>query len=122
MNIVSFVISAALIGSLASPALAGEYKCSGDRVENNGSTKFTIRRSGSDFSVESGGSTRGRAVSRGGKLVVEVGGVTKATIEGGKITKGGSSWGTVAEAQRQFDCDGNVAATLWVLVQLGVLR
>ncbi|MGE0871105.1 MAG: hypothetical protein AB7P03_21250 [Kofleriaceae bacterium] len=122
MKIVRLVISAALIGSLASPALAGEYKCSGDRVEKAGSTKFTIRRSGGDFSVEVGGSTKGRAVQRGGKLVVEIGGSTKATIEDGKITKGGSSWGTVAEAQRQFDCDGNVAATLWVLFKLGVLH
>jgi hypothetical protein len=27
----------------------------------------------------------------------------------------------VSDAQRQFDCDGNVAATLWVLFKIGVL-
>jgi hypothetical protein len=110
----------ALLLALASPATA-DYKCAGDRVEKGGSTQFTVRRSGDDLAIEKGGSTQGRAVKRGSKLHVEVGGSTKATIENGKIEKGGSSWGTVDEARRQFQCDGDVAATLWVLFKIGVL-
>ena len=105
----------------ASSAVAGEYKCNGNSVEKSGSTKFTVRRSGGNFSIEVSGSTKGHAVNRGGKIHVEVSGSTKATIENGKILKSGSTWATVADAQRQFDCDGNVAATLWVLTQLGIL-
>ena len=48
-------------------------------------------------------------------------GSTQATIENGKIYKGGSTWASVSDAQKKFDCDGNVAATLWVLFQIGVL-
>jgi hypothetical protein len=44
-----------------------------------------------------------------------------ATIENGKIYKGGSSWGTVSDAQRTFDCPDTVAATLWVLTKNGNL-
>jgi len=106
----------------AAPAVAGpDYKCSGDRVEKGGSTQFQIRRSGGEFSIEKGGSTKAKVVKRNSKLVVEVGGSTKAEIENGKISKGGSSWASVSDAQKQFDCDGDVAASLWVLFQLGVL-
>jgi hypothetical protein len=114
------LVVAALLTSLAMPAYA-DYKCQDNRVEKGGSTQFTVRRSGGDLTIEKGGSTKGKAVKRGDKLEVEVGGSTKATIEGGKIYKGGSSWGSVSDAQKQFDCDGNVAATLWVLFQIGVL-
>jgi hypothetical protein len=115
------LVSFALIASLAAPAVAGDYVCKDNRVEKGGSTQFTIRRSGSDITIEKGGSTKGVAVQRGSKLYVEVGGSTKATIENGKIEKGGSSWSTTDNAQRTFDCDGNVAGTLWVLFQIGVL-
>ena len=54
-------------------------------------------------------------------MSVEVSGSTKATIEKGKIYKSGSSRGTVSDAQREFDCDATVAATLWVLFKIGVL-
>jgi hypothetical protein len=114
------LLIAAVLTSFAAPAYA-DYKCQDNRVEKGGSTQFTVRRSGGDLTIEKGGSTKGRAVKRGDKLDVEVGGSTKATIEGGKIYKGGSSWGSVSEAQKKFDCDGNVAATLWVLFQIGVL-
>jgi hypothetical protein len=114
------ILASALVASLATPA-AADYKCQGDRVEKGGSTQFTIRRSGGDLTIEKGGSTKGKAVQRGQKLEVEVGGSTKATIENGKIYKGGSSWGSVSDAQRQFDCDPGVAGTLWVLFQIGVL-
>ena len=114
------LIALSLTAALAAPA-AADYKCQDNRVEKSGSTQFTIRRSGSDLTIEKGGSTRGRAVQRGSKLHVEVGGSTKATIENGKIEKGGSSWGTVSDAQRKFACPGDVAATLWVLFQIGVL-
>jgi hypothetical protein len=114
------LLAALLTSSFATPAFA-DYKCKDNRVEKGGSTQFTIRRSGGDITIEKGGSTKGKAVQRGSKLHVEVGGSTKATIENGKIEKGGSSWGTVSDAQRKFDCDGNVAATLWVLFKIGVL-
>ena len=55
------------------------------------------------------------------KYYVEVSGSTKATIENGKIYKSGSTWATVAEAQRTYDCDPVVAGTLWVLQQIGQL-
>jgi hypothetical protein len=118
------LLVAALVSSFVAaftmPAYA-DYKCQDNRVEKGGSTQFTVRRSGGDITIEKGGSTKGKAVKRGDKLEVEVGGSTKATIEGGKIYKGGSSWGSVSDAQKKFDCDGNVAATLWVLFQIGVL-
>ena len=116
------VVGLAMLVLSAGPAAASpEYQCKSDRVEKGGSTQFTVRRSGSDITIEKGGSTKGKAVQRGSKLHVEVGGSTKATIDNGKIEKGGSSWSTVSDAQRKFDCDGNVAATLWVLFQIGVL-
>lgn len=106
----------------ASPAAASpDYKCKDNRVEKGGSTQFTIRRSGADLTIEKGGSTKARVVKRGSKMVVEVGGSTKAEIERGKIYKGGSTWASVSDAQRQFECDDTVAASLWVLFRLGVL-
>jgi hypothetical protein len=117
------VILFALVGlsSFASPALASPYQCKDNRVEKGSLTQFTIRRSGSDFAIEKGGSTVGNAVRRNGKIDVEVSGSTKATIANGKIEKNSLSWGTVADAQREFDCDGEVAGTLWVLFRLGIL-
>lgn len=113
---------ATVLAVAATPALASpDYKCKNDRVEKGGSTQFTIRRSGAEFSVEKGGSTKARVVKRSSKMVVEVGGSTKAEIENGKIYKGGSTWASVSDAQREFDCDGDVAASLWVLFKLGVL-
>jgi hypothetical protein len=114
------LLVAIMLASFAAPAYA-EYKCQDNRVEKGGSTQFTVRRSGGDITIEKGGSTKGKAVDRSGKLYVEVGGSTKATIENGKIYKGGSTWASVSDAQRKFDCDGNTAATLWVLFQIGVL-
>ena len=114
------LLVAIMLASFAAPAYA-DYKCQDNRVEKGGSTQFTVRRSGGDITIEKGGSTKGKAVQRGSKLHVEVGGSTKATIENGKIEKGGSSWSTTSAAQKQFDCDGNVAGTLWVLFQIGVL-
>ena len=97
------ILKAVVVVSLVSaPALAADFKCSGDRVEK-------------------GGSTKGKAVKRGSKYAVEVGGSTVATFENGKIEKGGSSWATVSEAQNMFDCGGDVAATLWVLMKNGNL-
>lgn len=114
--------SFATLLAAAAPAEAGPtYKCQGDRVEKGGSTQFTIRRSGADLTIEKGGSTKAKTVKRGSKMVVEVGGSTKAEIENGKISKGGSSWASVSDAQREFDCGGDVAASLWVLFKLGVL-
>jgi hypothetical protein len=111
----------AVVCLLSVPALAADYKCQGDRVEKGGSTQYTVRTSGSDITIEKGGSTKGKAVKRGSKYAVEVGGSTVATFENGKIEKGGSSWATVSEAQRMFDCGDDVAATLWVLTKNGNL-
>jgi hypothetical protein len=106
---------------LAAPAFAADYKCSGDRVEKSGSTQYTVRTSGSDITIEKSGSTKGKAVKRGSKYYVEVSGSTVATFENGKIEKSGSSWATVSDAQRDYDCPGDVAATLWVLAKSGNL-
>ena len=46
---------------------------------------------------------------------------TKATIENGKILKGGSTWASVSDAQKVYDCGGTVAATLWVLEAVNAL-
>ncbi len=119
MKLASFIAAATLLAS--APALAADYKCSGDRVEKGGSTQYTVRTSGSDITIEKGGSTRGKAVKRGSQYAVEVGGSTQATIENGKIYKGGSSWASVSDAQRVYDCPDTVAATLWVLAQNGKL-
>jgi hypothetical protein len=116
------LVSTSILLALTATAAAGpDYVCKSDRVEKGGSTQFTVRRSGGNITIEKGGSTQGVAVQRGSKLYVEVGGSTKATIENGKIEKGGASWSTTSDAQHQFDCDGNVAGTLWVLFQIGVL-
>jgi hypothetical protein len=105
----------------ATPAWAADYKCNGDSVEKGGSTQYKVRTSGSDYTIEKGGSTVGKAVKRGDKYAVEIGGSTAATIEGNKIYKSGSTWASVDDAQRTYDCPGVVAATLWVLKQNGKL-
>lgn len=112
---------AALIVLASVPSFAAEYKCNGNRVEKGGSTKYQVRTSGADYTIEKGGSTRGKAVKRGSKYYVEVGGSTQATIEKGRIEKGGSSWASVSTAQQRYDCPDIVAATLWVLEQNGKL-
>ncbi len=111
----------ALVALASAPAFAADYKCNGNRVEKGGSTQYTVRTSGSDITIEKGGGTRGRAVKRGSDYAVEVGGSTQATIENGRIYKGGSTWATVSDAQRVYDCPDIVAATLWVLAQKGQL-
>lgn len=98
-----------------------DYVCKDNRVEKSSSTKFTVRRSGNDFAIEKNGSTVGNGVLRNSRIYVEVNGSTKATIEKGKIEKNGSSWSTVEEARRDFDCPAEVAGTLWVLFKLGLL-
>lgn len=119
----NLAIAAALVASfvLAGSADAAEYTCKSNRVEKSGSTKYTVRTSGSDYTIEKSGSTKGVAKKRGSKYHVEVSGSTQATIENGKIYKSGSSWGTVSEAQRKYDCPDIVAATLWVLDKNGKL-
>ena len=113
------VLAAAL--AFAIPAAAADFKCSGNRVEKGGSTQYTYRTSGSDFAIEKGGSTKGNAVKRGSNYAVEVGGSTQATIENGKILKGGSTWASVSDATRIYDCPDVIAATLWVLEKNGKL-
>jgi hypothetical protein len=115
------IVLLSLVGLSSSALASPDYQCKGDRVEKGSLTKFTIRRSGSDFAIEKNGSTVGNGVKRNSKIFVEVSGSTKATIENGKIEKNSLSWGTVADAQREFACDGEVAATLWVLFKLGIL-
>ena len=110
-----------LVLAFGAPALAAEYKCNGNRVEKSGSTQYTVRTSGSDYTIEKSGSTKGKAVKRGSKYAVEVSGSTQATIENGKIYKSGSTWASVNDAQRVYDCPDVVAATLWVLQQKGKL-
>ena len=121
MHLKSFALAALVSLSLSPAALAAEFKCKGDSVEKGGSTHFKLRRDGADLTVEKGGSTKGRAKKSGSKHTVEVGGSTKATIENGKISKGGASWSTVADAQKVFDCDATAAATLWVLREIGAI-
>lgn len=119
MKKMSMLLAALCLAS--APALAADYKCNGNRVEKSGSTHYTVRTSGADITIEKGGSTRGKAVKRGSAYAVEVGGSTQATIENGRIYKGGSTWSSVSEAQRVYDCPDLVAATLWVLDQQGQL-
>jgi hypothetical protein len=116
----SGAVLAAFMG-LTSSAFAAEYVCKGDSVEKSGSTQYRVRNSGSNYEIEKSGSTKGKAVKSGDKYTVEVSGSTIATIEGGKIYKSGSSWSSVNEAQRKYDCPDVVAATLWVLEQTGNL-
>ncbi len=115
------VIGVVALFLFSSQAYAADYVCKGDRVEKGGSTQYTIRTSGSDYTIEKGGSSKGKSVKRGSKYYVEIGGSTQATIEGNRIEKGGSSWATVDDAQRKYDCPDVIAATLWVLDQKGAL-
>ena len=117
----SFLKAAALVTLVASPAIAADYKCNSGRVEKGGSTQYTYKESSGEIVIEKGGSTKGKAVKRGSKWSVEIGGSTQATIENGKIEKGGSSWATASDAQRTYDCSADVAATLWVLAEKGAL-
>lgn len=121
MTFRSILLALSLVTLSATAHASPDYVCKDNRVEKGSLTKFTIRRSGNDFAIEKSGSTVGNGVKRGDKLAVEVSGSTKALIENGKIEKNGLSWGTVADAQREFDCPGEIAATLWVLFKLGVL-
>lgn len=116
-----FLAVSAALSLFAAPALAADYKCNGNRVEKSGSTKYTVRTSGSDYTIEKSGSTKGKAVKRGSKYAVEVSGSTQATIENGKIYKSGSTWASVSDAQRVYDCPDVIAATLWVLEKKGKL-
>jgi hypothetical protein len=113
--------TAALVSLFALPAFAADYKCQSGRVEKGGSTQYNYKEGSSEIVIEKGGSTKGKAVLRGSKWYVEIGGSTQATIENGKIEKGGSSWASASEAQRTYDCPADVAATLWVLAQKGAL-
>jgi hypothetical protein len=117
----SMLAAAVAVSLFAVPAWAADFKCSSGRVEKSGSTQYTYRESSSEITIEKGGSTKGKAVKRGSKWYVEVGGSTQATFENGKIEKGGSSWASVSDAQRTFDCNADVAAALWVLQQKGQL-
>jgi hypothetical protein len=118
LSVASLTLVSALVSSTV---LAADYRCNNGRVEKSGSTQYSYRESSSEIVVEKGGSTKGKAVKRGSKWYVEVGGSTQATFENGKIEKGGSSWATVSDAQRTWDCNADVAATLWVLKEKGVL-
>ncbi len=115
----NLLIAAVFVSSLSS--FAADYKCSSGRVEKSGSTQYTYKESSSEIVIEKGGSTKGKAVKRGSKWYVEIGGSTQATFENGKIEKGGSSWASQSDAQRTYDCNADVAATLWVLNQKGAL-
>lgn len=105
----------------AGPVWAADYKCSGNRVEKGNLTQYTVRFSGADLAIEKGGLTRGRAVRRGDVYAIEVSDRTVATVDRGRIYKGGLTWTTVAETQRVYDCPDIVAAALWVLEQRGEL-
>ncbi|MCC7386397.1 MAG: hypothetical protein IT384_31455 [Deltaproteobacteria bacterium] len=119
-NLVS-ILSLISVMATAQVAAAADYVCKGDSVEKGGSTQYKVRTSGSDYTIEKSGSTKGKSVKSGSKYTVEVSGSTIATIENGKIYKSGSTWASVSDAQRKYDCPDVVAATLWVLDQSGKL-
>jgi hypothetical protein len=106
---------------VGSSAAAADYKCTGNRVEKAGVTQYTVRRSGPDVTIEKAGNPRGRAVKRGSGYDIEVNGALVATLENGQISRAGSRWASVADAQRLSDCPDPVAVTLWVLKQTGEL-
>ena len=118
--LVSLATVLALISS-AGVAMAADYKCKSDRVEKSGSTKYHVKMRGSDIYVEKSGSTKGKAVKRGSKWYVEVSGSTKDTFDDNKIYKSGSTWASISDATRVFDCKKEWAATLYVLQKLGRL-
>lgn len=122
MTKVTFAFATVLaLAGLPSQAFAAEYQCKGNRVEKGNMTIYTVRSNGSDLAIEKSNMSVGNLVKRGGKHHVEVGGSSIATIENGRIEKGNSSWSTISEAQRTFDCPDLVAGTLWVLKQTGKL-
>ena len=115
------ILAAALLALTATPAVAADYVCKGEYVEKSGSTQYKVVWSSGKYTVEKSGGTRGYAIQGSGKFTVEASGSTLATIENDKIYKSGSSWATIAEAQKIYDCPGTIAATLWVLKQTGKL-
>ncbi|HCF59056.1 MAG TPA: hypothetical protein DFS52_13820 [Myxococcales bacterium] len=121
MKALAKLLAVGLVLAFGASASAADYKCRGDSVEKSGSTQYKVRTSGADYTIEKSGSTKGKAVKRGSKYYVEVSGSTQATIENGKIYKSGSTWASVSDAQRIYDCPDVVAATLWVLQQKGKL-
>lgn len=110
----------AILG-IAPAASAADYKCKGDSVEKSGSTQYKVKTSGSDYTIEKSGSTKGHAKKSGSKYTIEASGSTLATVENGKIYKSGSTWASVGDAQRIYDCPDVVAAALWVLEKTGKL-
>ncbi len=118
-RVLSTLLAAIACLASAAPAAAAEYKCVGDRVEKSSSTVWTLRQSSSGWTIEKSGSTVGTAVNRGSAWHVEVSGSTKAMIKGDVIEKSGSTWAKVSDAKAKFDCPDVVAATLWVLQQIG---
>lgn len=120
-NFPILLLALVLTVAFTAPTLAADFRCKGDSVEKSGSTHYKVRHSGSDFTIEKSGSTKGKAKKSGSKYTVEVSGSTKATIENGKIYKSGSTWASISDAKRKYDCPDNVAATLWVLDQIGAL-
>ena len=117
---INFLILSSALWCVAQ-AEAAEFKCRQGRVTKSGSTHYNYREYGSEVIITRSGSTRGRATRSGSKWVVKVSGSSKARFDNYKIYRSGSSWATISEAQWRFDCPSHVAATLWVLMELGEL-
>jgi hypothetical protein len=113
---------AAVILFAAAPAFAGDYKCSGTRLEKSSSTVGSYRESGSDYYLEKSSSTIGKVVKRGSKWAIEIASSTVATYEGSRIEKGSSTWAQVSEATSEFQgCPEPVAVGFWVMKKEGKL-
>ena len=118
-RILVFIVSLALCGSAA----AAEYRCNGDRVQKGASTRYTVRKLAEGFSIEKGGATIGVTKKKADEeFMIKVGKRIKATFDIRRVYKSdGATWALVSDTQREFDCPGPVAATLWVLQEIGKL-
>ncbi len=102
---------------------AAEFKCSGERIERNGSSWGAAKSSGGNYLIEKGGSTVGYAKKSGSKWSIEnSSSSTLGYLNGSKIDNANnSSWGDLSKAKSMSDCPDPVAAALWVLKQSGKL-
>ncbi|HOA07175.1 MAG TPA: hypothetical protein PLE16_03655 [Spirochaetota bacterium] len=102
---------------------SGDFKCSGERIEKNGSTWGVYRSDGYVFRIEKSGYTIAFVKSRGSKWAIEdTGSNTLAWLNGSNIEHvNGSSWTSLSTAKSFCEAPDQIAAAIWVLSQLGKL-
>jgi hypothetical protein len=87
----------------AAPAYAAEFKCNGDSVEKSGSTHYKVRTSARTSPSRSPAAPRARRSER--QQVHRRGlGQHQGHHRGRQDLQVGSTWASVSDAQRKYDC------------------